>query len=273
MSLLLLPTIRASRRRFLPETLAYAAASGATDLGPLNSLFGYVISESLWNNFRIYVGKGAQNANAGSTVFGAGALTANNMTLIGSPTWGADGITYNGTSQAGEIAKFINQPVTTTVWTRHAYISLVGAAVNTLWSTSDFSGSLRSLRVGVANNLTGDPYIMFRSGDGSASPNAETYRETTSTYSTSEQTHIDQHISGGGRAMWINNTSTALTLELGTAQTSAFNAATPLVLAGTYASGVISPQSNVRVAAQAFLVGPTPTTTQRETITDLVNAL
>ena len=88
-------------RELLPETLAYAAASGATDLVPLNNLFGAVISESLWSNARILPLKSNESAGAGTTIYGAGNLTANNMIADASPDWRiggmiTDGVTYGG---------------------------------------------------------------------------------------------------------------------------------------------------------------------------------
>jgi len=263
----------ANATTFLAETLAYAAASGATDLVPLNNLFGYIIGESLWNNFRIYPQKGAQNANAGSTVYGAGALTSSNGTLIGSPTWGADGITYNGTSQAMRISKFITQPASVTVWTRQSIISLPGAATNALVSHNQFTNFLRSILLSARADLSGNPYSVTRSSDGSPI-NIETYIETTATHSTSSTTIVAQWTNGGGRAIWNNNGSSALTILNGTPQTSAFDTSVDVVIAATLGTGNVLQQFiNAQFAATAFLVGVNPTTTQRETITNLINAL
>ena len=70
---------------------------GAGD--PLTALLNYVSAEGLNANFAIY---DLRNL-AGSTVSPSGGLTTSTMSLIGSPTLGIDGVTFNGSNQYGEI--------------------------------------------------------------------------------------------------------------------------------------------------------------------------
>ena len=86
------------------DVKAFKEESGATSVGGLNNLVRYLKSESLYDNFVIYPMKSAQNAGSGSTVYGLGGLTSNNMTLVNSPTWGSGGVTFaSASSQYGNI--------------------------------------------------------------------------------------------------------------------------------------------------------------------------
>jgi hypothetical protein len=272
MSLLLLPTIAQSRSRFLPETIAFATASGATDLVPLNNLFDYVISESLWNNFRIYPQKSAQNANAGSTVFGAGALTSNNGTLIGSPTWGANGITFNTSTQAMRISDFLGSE-TLTIWCRRS-----GALVDAGIAISQFetTGDQRGFTIGEAAGVT-DAIAIRRSANGqnlNAVPGAELYSAGANSYPVTDDCVVGQWIDGGGRALWVNNVSQSISRIFGQDQTVRFNSSADIIQNALLVSGSLSNFFGGQYTALAFLAGSTtPTTTQRETITNLLNAL
>jgi hypothetical protein len=273
MSLILLPTIRASRKRFLPETFAFAAASGATDLQPLDNLFRYVIGAGLWSNFRIYPQKSAQNAGSGSTVFGAGALTSNNGTLIGSPTWGAGGISYNGSNQCARISDFLSA-ATLTVWTRLAQgnTGLTGAQV--YFSQLDTGGNNRSVVFQQRNAVGGNITLLQRNSTGVASAaDFENYDTASNVSSTADRSYVVQWVDGGGRGLWINNTAESISRTGGTDQTARLNTSVDVLLAALLVSGSPSTFLQATYIAAAFLEGPEPTTTQRETITNLINAL
>jgi len=116
-----------NRKSLDADVLAFAAASGATDLAALDALTRYVKAEELWDNFRAYPMKSTQNAGSGATVYGLGGLTANNMTLVNAPSWGAGGINFAGTTQYGNTAHIPASP-DVTVFTRAN--SLWGATAN-----------------------------------------------------------------------------------------------------------------------------------------------
>jgi hypothetical protein len=271
MSLLLLPTIRASRKRFLPETFAFAAASGATDLQPLDNLFRYVLGAGLWSNFRIYPQKSAQNAGSGSTVYGAGALTANNMTLVGSPTWGTDGIVYNGTTQCGRIVDFLGT-ATLTVFAAVTQASADPADIEHIISQFSSSDNKRSITLQQAGTVAGGPYRLVRSSNGDGG-SQDVFASAGSLGSTSARTIVGQWIAGGGRALWFNNSSISVSLSVGSAQTQKFNSDADIGFAATINVGTPASFAALTGKAAAFLEGVTLTTTQRETITNLINAL
>jgi hypothetical protein len=255
-------------RELLPETLAYATASGATDLVPLNNLFGYIISESLWNNFRIYPQKSAQNAGSGSTVFGAGALTSNNGTLIGSPTRGADGITFNTSTQLMRIADFLGSE-TLTVWIRRNGSILNGtSAINQV----DTGANQRSWGLNESTPVA-DGIALTRSSTG-ALADQEIYRSSANQFPTSDSCIVAQWIDGGARFCWVNNASVDVTtLTSGTNQTSRLNSSADITQNARLNNNSPDGFMGGQYTALCFLAGPTPTTTQRETITNLINAL
>jgi hypothetical protein len=252
-----------------PLTAAYATATGATDLAAVDALMRYCRTESLLNNIRLYALKSAQNAGTGSTVFGIGGLTANNMTLVGSPSWGAGGIAFNGSTQAGTIVDFLGSE-TLTVWSR---LSHNPAAVAGIVGQYDTGANQRSWRFYTRLDL-GGVYGQDRSSDGTVTTeNIETYRSDAAKLSGTERVYVNQWVSGGGRSFWINKTSENLTLLSGTAQTARFNSPAVIHIAATLSNGVFANFMPMTANSFFFLAGPSPTTTQRETLTDLINAL
>jgi hypothetical protein len=252
-----------------PLVYEYAAASGATDLIPLDNLFKYVIAQGLWSNFRIYPQKSAQNAGSGSTVYGAGGLTSNNGTLIGSPTWGAGGITFDTSTQLMRIADFLGS-TTLTVWVRRNGSATNGTA---LIAQYDIGANQRSFFVGETGAAV-DSIGLRRSADGTLA-NDESYRSAANEWLSTDITIIAQWIDGGARFCWRNNTSVAVPfLNVGTNQTTRHNSTADITQNAFLNNN--SPLSFMggEYTALAFLEGSTtPTTTQRETITDLINAL
>jgi hypothetical protein len=253
------------------ETYAFAAASGATDLQPLDNLFRYVIGAGLWSNFRIYPQKSAQNAGSGSTVFGAGALTSNNGTLIGSPTWGAGGITFNTSTQLMRISDFLGT-ATLTVWVRRNGALANGGTVFAEW---DLGTNERSIRL-LENTARIDAYQIDRSADGSpntAVPGVEQFRSLADAWPTSDSIAVAQWINGGNRFVWSNNLSISIARFAGLDQTQRFNSTADITQNCNLNNNSPTNFNGGEYTALAFLEGPEPTTTQRETITDLINAL
>jgi hypothetical protein len=103
---------------------------------------------------------------------------------------------------------------------------------------------------------------LRRSSDGSV-VNLENYAPAAATLDTSDTCHVAQWQDGGGRSLWSNKSSLALSKIGGIALTSRYNTSVDI----NHCKGM-----DATAHALAFLTG-TVTTTQRETITDLINAL
>jgi hypothetical protein len=253
-----------------PLVRSFQIATGATDLLPLNNLITYVRGEGLLNNFRLYPQKSSQNYGTGSTVEGIGSLTANNITLVGSPTWGTDGIAMNSSTQYSEIADFLGAE-TITVFIRRTDLPTSGGFVGGQWNFSDDrrSWSLAERAAGV------DEVVLLRNsvGDNNAA-NSEFYVAGANTFIAADATYVAQWVAGGGRSFFRNNTGFSLSLvSPNTAQTSRLNAPDPIVL--NCALGGTGPASFAGGTYKAFAIvnSVTPTTTQRQTLVNLINAL
>jgi hypothetical protein len=253
-----------------PLVRSFQIATGATDLLPLNNLITYVRGEGLLSNFRLYPQKSSQNYGTGSTVEGIGSLTSNNMTLVGSPTWGADGIVYNGSSQCGQIVDFLGT-ATLTVFAAVTQASAALTANEVIIAQFSGSDNERSISLQQAGAVGGDPYRLVRSLNGT--PTQEIYNTAGSLGSTSARTIVAQWIDGGGRALWFNNSSISVSLAGGSAQTQKFDSDADIGFAATIDVGTPASFAALTGKAAAFLEGVTPTTTQRETLVDLINAL
>lgn len=251
------------------DVRAFAAASGATDLGGLDDLVKYVKAQGLWSNFRLYPMKSAQNAGSGLTVHGLGGLTANNATLVNSPTWGAGGITFNGTTHYGVITDFLDNS-TLTLFKRHTPSPSSPSTRMALGAQFNTATNQRSWLLEINGTLPGDPFDLTRSADGTSLTN-EIYTTTSAVYSNTDQCTVAQWVAGGGRSLWQNKTLRNLSLTGGAAQTSRFNASEQVVIGAALSPTAVIHFNGVFTTC-AYMTGSL-TTTQRETITDLINAL
>ncbi len=249
-----------------PAIIALRNASGAPDLAGLNTLASYIRGQGLISQARGFPMKTAQNAGSGSTVYGYGDLTANNMTLVNSPTWSASGIAMNTTTQFGHMADFLDAE-TITVFVRRS--GTLGAVGTPMVSQLDFTGNQRSWAITASSSST-SVISVRRSPDGSSALQ-ELYNGDASSLVTADTTYVAQWSNGGGRNVWTNKTERTLTLVSGP-QTSRLNATAAIML---NAFGTVAVPSGFMGGTYLHLliVRGTITTPQRETITDLINAL
>jgi hypothetical protein len=226
----------------------------------------------------LYPQKSSQNYGTGSTVEGIGSLTANNGTLVGSPSWGADGITFNTSTQLMRIADFLGT-ATLTVWVRRNGSLNNGGVAFGQWDGTPNQRSLLLLEstAAVGGN---NSQAMLRSADGTSNnavPGLESFRTgVNNSWPTTDATQVAQWVDGGARFLWVNNTSTAITTATGgtSAQTQRFNSSSDITQNANLNNNLPTSFLGGEYTALAFLEGSTtPTTTQRETITDLINAL
>ena len=255
-----------------PDLAAFITATGATNTESLGNLVTYLKQQSLWASSRIYPMKAAQNAGSGSIAYGLGGLTSNNMTLVSSPTWGADGIAFNGTSQYGTIPDFLGSQ-TITGFARVAETSATPTLSEAILGQYDSFNNQRSFILSHAGNIANAPYRVNRSSDGTTNnANFEVYDGPGNNGSTADRTLVAQWVAGGGRSIWINKSQQSLSLVSGTSQTSRFDANVPVTFAAILSNNTGSNFANLKGKAFA-MCNTTLTDTQREAITDLINAL
>jgi hypothetical protein len=253
-----------------PLVAAYATASGATDLGGIAGLIAYLRAEGLIDNFRLYPMKSSQNAGTGTTVYGIGGLTSNNGTLVNGPSWAAGGMTMDTSSQCMTIADFLGTD-TLTVFCRRSGTPANGGASVGQWDSgvNKRSFSLREY------DSASDVIQLNRSSNGSVTTAAfEAYYSGASEWPSADACFVAQWISGGARNCWVNKTSKSLSLVGGfSAQTAKYNSDVDVTLNCDLNSGTPANLAGGVYIATGFLEGVTPTQTQRETITDFINAL
>jgi len=87
------------------DALAFAAASGATDIRGLSYFARGIKNLGLWPSTVCWPLRSAQNAGTGTIAYSLGGLGAYNGTLVNGPTWGA-----NGMSLASGSGQYISFP-------------------------------------------------------------------------------------------------------------------------------------------------------------------
>jgi hypothetical protein len=83
------------------DAVAYFERAGVTDAtakGQINAFVKGVKDLGLYNNMVSWPLRSAQNAGTGLTAYSLGGLGIYDGTLTGGPTWGTDGITFDGTN-------------------------------------------------------------------------------------------------------------------------------------------------------------------------------
>jgi len=81
-----------------PDAATFIAASGATDVWNLQKFVQGVKALGLWDDMVCWPLRSAQNAGTGTTAYSLGGLGAYNGTLVNGPTWGVDGISFDGSN-------------------------------------------------------------------------------------------------------------------------------------------------------------------------------
>jgi hypothetical protein len=81
------------------DAVAYFERAGVTDAtakGQINAFVKGIKDLGLYNNMVSWPLRSSQNAGTGTTAYSLGGLITTNGTLTNGPTWGADGITFDG---------------------------------------------------------------------------------------------------------------------------------------------------------------------------------
>lgn len=89
------PFIAAS---FDSDARAFINTSGATDRAAINHFVKGIKRLGLYSSMVCWPLRSTQNAGTGATAYSLGGLGTYNGTLVNGPTWGADGVNFNGTS-------------------------------------------------------------------------------------------------------------------------------------------------------------------------------
>lgn len=256
------------------DVAAFQKASGATQVGPILALVDYLKAQSLWDYARFYPMKSAQNAGSGSTVYGLGGLTSNNMTLVNSPTWGSDGVTFaSASSQYGNVGDIFNGG-DLTIFARVAFASATPTVNEDIAAAYAGLNDERSFIFRRSGVVAGDPFTVVRSSLGTGAT-AEVYNSTDHIPTTADECIVAQWLASDSRAIWQNKSPLAISLTAGSATTSTYDTDLDVYFAANNDGSAATNYADIDAACLMFITGTSsaPTTTQRETITDLINAL
>ena len=86
---------------FDPDAAAYIATAGVTDATAKTQISDFVKgikNLGLWSNIISWPLRSSQNAGTGTTAYSLGGLITKNGTLTNGPTWGTDGISFDGSN-------------------------------------------------------------------------------------------------------------------------------------------------------------------------------
>lgn len=245
------------------DVQAFAAESGATDLAGLNSLVKYLKAESLYDNFVIYPMKSAQNAGSGSKAFSLGGLTTNDMTFPNGGTWATTGFTIDGVNQYGTMGDFLGGGPTY-AFCRQTFASIPSGVerIASQWQASDNNRSW-IFDIGAGTNTT----IRVVSSDDGTDLDADNV-DAGNTF-TVDTCWVMEILATGVMSAWSNKINLINSLAgLG----GLFDTSVD-VMWGASDPDVPAQFADAEGHAQAFMSGVVLTTTQRETITDFINAL
>lgn len=251
---------------------AHRYFTGAKDTAILNELVRYSRGQGLLSNLRLWPMKSRQGFGTGPTVRGIGLLTSNDMNLVNGPTHTEGGLAFvAASSQYGSIDDFLGSE-TITVFARVSQASATPTGQQMIWAQDGGAGQRSKLLV-QRGDLSGDPYRIFRSSDGTtAAASFETYDSAGSLGSTAERTIVCQLISGGGRSLWFNKTAISISLSSANSVTAQFDTTENFTFAASNSGGVLGLFTSMTGTALATITGDL-TTPQRETLTDMINAL
>jgi len=256
------------------DVAAFQKASGATQVGPILALVDYLKAQSLWDYARFYPMKSAQNAGSGSTVYGLGGLTSNNMTLVNSPTWGSDGVTFaSASSQYGNVGDIFNGG-DLTIFARVAFSSATPTVNEDIAAAYDGFNDERSFIFRRSGVVAGDPFTVVRSSLGTGAT-AEVYNSTDHIPTAADECLVAQWLASDSRAIWQNKSPLAISLSGGSTTTSTYDTDLDVYFAANNDGSAATNNADLDAACLMVITGTSsaPTTTQRETITDLINAL
>jgi hypothetical protein len=88
----------ASASTYDANASSFVATSGATDIVAINDFVLGVKTLGLWNSMVCWPLRSSQNAGSGTTAYSLGGLGTYNGTLTNGPTWGADGMDFDGSN-------------------------------------------------------------------------------------------------------------------------------------------------------------------------------
>jgi hypothetical protein len=263
---------------WLEAYYSFVAATGATDTSTILALCQYLGAQGLWTSCRFFPFKSAQNKGSGTTVYGLGGWTSNNIALVNGPTWGASGVAFDATDDRA------TWDGTGIEGLSELYIFDRQAPTNaSLADTARFSGI--SFGDGSANPTQRFLFSGFVTGSlsletySSGLTNAADIRRfgTTQSWSAGADTQFVTRLAQTGSDIWRSKSTTTKVTPSGTQDYRPSQAgwtANSVVNVSALYGSIAGYSLFVATTRVALLLCKTSLTTlQRETITDYLDAL
>lgn len=102
-------SVRPRLAAFDPDALAYFTTAGITDNTAKTQIDDFVVgikNLGLWSSMVSWPLRSTQNAGTGTTAYSLGGLGAYNGTLVGSPSWGTEGIALSSLTSISASAPY-----------------------------------------------------------------------------------------------------------------------------------------------------------------------
>ena len=100
------------------DAQSFVTTSGATDVEAIDQFVKGVKNLGLWDSMVCWPLRSSQNAGTGTTAYSLGGLGTYNGTLVNGPTWGVDGIDFDGSDDRVTLpnGSFGTGNVATSIW-------------------------------------------------------------------------------------------------------------------------------------------------------------
>jgi hypothetical protein len=193
-----------------PLVAAFKATTGATDVSGTNAVIAYARTQGLQNNVRLFPMRDETNYGSGSIVAGVGGRTTNDMTLVNGPTWDADGIELDGSSQYGTVTiPDVKDSDYLYVFTRHKPFnaSTPDGSILPRWSFGS-SNANRLASTGGTISLSGETWALIHQSTPRLGSNSITW--------SSDEDFVETTCNSvGGTRLWKNQSEITINLSSG----------------------------------------------------------
>jgi hypothetical protein len=156
-----------------PDAATFIAASGATDVWNIQKFVQGVKDLGLWDDMVCWPLRSSQNAGTGTTAYSLGGLGTYNGTLVNGPTWGVDGITFDGTDDRivnASLADNAQGTLFVTAYTDTLYTSLSEARIASFDGGMEIAATRVSANLGIEAFYLSSPFNGVARGVAAASP-------------------------------------------------------------------------------------------------------
>jgi hypothetical protein len=165
---------------FDADALAYFATAGITNPDDKKTINSFVVGMKnlgYWSNMRCWLLRSNQNAGTGTTAYSLGGLSAANGTLTSpsGPTWGTDGIIFDGTNDAIDLPSGV-LGTSNTATSILAFLKPTGATLGVVVGSGELVNQTSNLYHLKARGSGGDDFATMAFTDSSIAAGDTTFK-------------------------------------------------------------------------------------------------